>query len=264
LIANEPGPVVVQYAEGKMVKWVPTLFVLGAVSGLCQAPSFEAASIKPSEEAEGHTGWHSRKGYLVLQNQNLRQLVAIANDMTEDRVLGGPKWADLSRYYIEARAASPAEEPELRKMLQSLLAERFQLTNHRESRTVEGYSLATIKGRLKINPDPDDAEGGSKSNGGRGRLVTERISMAKLAEILSRGLGRPVVDKTDAKGVYTFTLEWNPETPRPAAGDSLVAADSSGPTIYDALAQQLGLKLESKKLPVEVIVVDQAQKPTEN
>ena len=246
-----------------MVKCIPVLLILlGAAPGFSQAPSFEAASIKPSTEAEGHSGWHTRKGYMVLQNQTLRRLVAVAFDVTEERVLGGPKWMSDDRFQIEARAATPADDPELRQMLQSLLAERFQLTVHRESRTVPGYYLATIKGRLKI--DPDESEGGSKSNGSRGKWVTQRVSMTKVSEWLSRQLGAPVVDKTGVPGAYSFTLEWNPETPRPAAGDSLVAADPAGPTLYDTLAQQLGLKLENKKLPVEVVVVDQAQKPTAN
>jgi uncharacterized protein (TIGR03435 family) len=248
-----------------MIKCLPALFVLGVVSAFCQAPSFEAASIKPSEEGEGHSGWHTRKGYLVLQNLTLRRLVATAYDLTDERVLGGPKWISDDRYHIEARAAGPAEGPELKQMLQSLLAERFQLTIHRDSRTVEGYYLTAIKGRLKIDPDPNEVEGGSKSNGDRGKLAAQGVSMAKLSELLSRQFGKPVVDKTGAQGVYTFTLEWSPEERRPAAsGDTVVATEPSGPTIYDALAQQLGLKLESKKLPVEVIVVDQAQKPTEN
>ena len=251
-----------------MAKCVPVLWMVLAVApGFCQAPSFDAASIKPSEEGEGHTGWHTRKGYMVLQNMDLRKLVAIAYDLTDERVLGAPKWATEDRYYIEARAAGPADDPELKLMLQSLLAERFQLKIHRESRTVSGYYLMTIKDRLKIDPDPETPEpgkDGSKSNGSRGRLVTQRVSMAKLSEILSRHLEAPVMDKTNATGVYSFTLEWSPERARPAAGDSLVATEPSGPTIYDVLAQRLGLKLENKKIPMDVIILDQAQKPTAN
>ena len=251
-----------------MVKCVTALLlVLVVAPGFCQAPSFEAASIKPSEEGEGHSGWHTRKGYIVLQNMNLRRLVATAYDVTDERVLGSPKWAAEDRYFVEARAAGPADDPELKLMLRTLLAERFQLAIHRDSRTVAGYYLMTIKDRLKIDPDPETPEpgkDGSKSNGSRGRVVTQRVSMAKLSEILSRQLGAPVVDKTNDKGVYSFTLEWSPEAVRPAGGDSLVATDPGGPTIYDALAQRLGLKLENKKVPVDVIVVDQAQKPTAN
>jgi len=249
-----------------MVKWITATAVLAA-AGFCQTPTFEAASVKPSPEGPGHSGWHTRTGYLVLQNQNLRTMVATAYRLTEDRVLGGPKWIDSDRYNVEARAAGPADDPELLVMLQNMLAERFQVKLHREQKELSGYLLATVKGRLKIEPDPPDPNNpnaGSKSHGSRGRLEAQRISMDKLTEILSRQLGVPVVDKTDAKGVYTFTLEWTPEPRRPAASDSLVATEPAGPTLFDALAQQLGLKLESKKIRAEVIILDQAQKPTEN
>jgi len=130
-----------------MGKWIPVLLLcLGAAPGYSQAPAFEAASIKPSPEAEGHSGWHTRTGYIVLQNLTLRRLVATAYGVTDDRVLEGPKWVESDRFLIEARAAGPADEPELLKMLQSLLAERFQLAIHRDSRIVDGYHLMTIKG----------------------------------------------------------------------------------------------------------------------
>jgi uncharacterized protein (TIGR03435 family) len=93
----------------------------------------------------------------------------------------------------------------------------------------------------------------------------QRISMPKLADSLARQLGTPVVDMTDIKGRFSFTLEWAPENPRPAATpDGVLPEAPAGPSLFTVLAQELGLKLESKKLPIEMIVIDKAEKPTEN
>jgi uncharacterized protein (TIGR03435 family) len=239
-----------------MTHRLPGLLLLCAGAAFCQSqtPAFEAASIKPSKTSDVGSGWHTRPGYLVTNNQTLKSLIGIAYSIPADRVLGGPKWIESDHFDVEARASSPAGEPELSRMLQSTLAERFQLTVHRDTKTLPAFAMVLGKNGLRIHPD--ESEGGSRSNGSRGKLVAQRMSMAKLAEKLTRLLGEPVVDDTNAQGVFTFTLEWAPETKDSAAAD--------GPSLFTALQQELGVKLESKKLPVEVIVIDKAEKPTEN
>jgi uncharacterized protein (TIGR03435 family) len=198
-----------------------------------------------------------------MKNQNLQRLVAIAygfND--EQRVIGGPKWVGSDRFDIEARAVGPAKDPELLRMLQNLLADRFQLAVHRETKNAPGFSLALVKGGLKIHPD--ETEGKQVWNSRRGKILAERVSMAKVAASLTGLLGAPVVDVTDAKGVYSFTLEWTPDTPHTAGPDGTTPSAPSGPSLEDVLGSQLGVKLENRKLPVEVIVIDKAEKPTEN
>src|SRR5262245_30486329 len=106
------------------------------------APVFEAATVKPSAAgaAEG-SSWHSRKGYLVMKNQTLNALIRVAYGLQNDQLSGGPKWIDSERFDIEARAAGPADDPELKLMLRALLAERFRLAIHRETKALAGYAM---------------------------------------------------------------------------------------------------------------------------
>jgi uncharacterized protein (TIGR03435 family) len=239
------------------------LFFAAMVAGFSQSPAFDAASIKPSKVGTDSSSWNSRLGYMVMKNQTLQRLVAIAYGFTdEQRVLGGPKWIGSDRFDIEARAVGPAKEPELLMMLQNLLSERFHLAVHRETKNGSGFSLALVKGGLKIHPD--ETEGKQLWNSKRGKIVAERVSMAKVADSLTGLLGAPVVDVTDTKGRYSFMLEWNPEAPHTAGPDGTLAAATSGPSLEDVLGSQLGLKLENRKLAIDVIVIDKAEKLTEN
>jgi uncharacterized protein (TIGR03435 family) len=198
-----------------------------------------------------------------MKNLSLKVLTGVAYSLPADRVLGGPKWIESERFDIEARAIGPAGDPELLRMLQSLLAERFHLAIHRETRTIDGYALVLAKDGLKIRPD--DSPGGSSSNSSRGNLVAKRVSMDKLVTFLSRTLGMPVVNSTDTKGAFTFTLEWAPEPARSVESpDKLLPDAPAGPSLFTVLQKELGVKLESRKVPIEVLVIDKAEKPTEN
>jgi len=196
-----------------------------------------------------------------MRNQTLQRLVAIAYAVTDDRVLGGPRWSAFDGFDVEARAIGPAREPELLQMLQQLLAERFQLVVHREKKNTSGFSL-TAKGGLKIHPD--ETQGQPVWNSSKGKIIAQRISMETLAVALTRLLGTPVIDQTNAKGRYSFTLEWTPEARSQAVPESAQSGGPTGPSLDEVIAQQLGIKLERKKLPIEVIVIDRAEKPTEN
>jgi uncharacterized protein (TIGR03435 family) len=226
-------------------------------------PAFEAASVKPSKTGGDSSSWNSRLGYIVMKNQTLQRLVAIAYGFSdEQRVLGGPKWVASDRFDIEARASGPAKDPELLLMLRNLLADRFELAVHQETKNGSGYSLTTVKGGLKIHPD--ESEGKQVWNSSRGKIVAQRITMSKLAEALTRLLGTSVADNTNVQGQYTFSLEWSLDAQNSAASDRGIASMPAGPSLEDVLAQQLGLKLENKKLPIDVVVIDRAEKPTEN
>lgn len=176
----------------------------------------------------------------------------IAYRVKDFQVSGGPKWIDADRFDINARSAGGEGDEKLFEMLQTLLADRFQLAFHREQKTAPAYALVVAKSGLKIKP----VEGatGSTSKSGKGMLMAQGVSMAKLADRLSRYVGAPVADMTEAPGVYDFKLEWSVE------GD----ANDVQSALFAALQSELGLKLESRKVPVEVIVVDRAEKPSEN
>jgi uncharacterized protein (TIGR03435 family) len=170
----------------------------------------------------------------------------------DNQVAGGPKWLDEDRFDINAKAEGPANGLQLLVMLQTLLAERFQLVLHHEEKIASAYALVLAKSGLKIQPV--DGAGGSHSNGGKGKITAQGITMAALADTLTRNVGSPVVDLTGVSGAYDFTLEWSTE------GDP----DDVQSALFAALQQQLGLKLEMRKLPLDLLVVDRAEKPSEN
>jgi uncharacterized protein (TIGR03435 family) len=225
-------------------------------------PAFEVASIKPSQAKDDSSSWNSRPGYLVMRNQTLRDCVRIAYQLKADEVSGGPKWLDWDRFDIEAKAAGPAKDPELLAMLQTLLTERFQLQLHRRTKLVPGYALAVAKSGLKIRAV--EPSGPQRMNWGKGRLLAERASMGRFAEALSRMLGAPVVDTTGVSGEFSFKLEWTPESSQQASPGTLPAEIPSGPSLFTVLQQDLGLRLEPRKAPIDILMIDNAEKPTEN
>jgi uncharacterized protein (TIGR03435 family) len=184
-----------------------------------------------------------------------------AYGVEEPRILGGLKWLDEDRYNIEARAAGPAGDAELEVMLQSLLAERFKLSFHRETRALSGYALVVGKSGLKARPSEPDAD--SRTSSRWGSIEAAGCTMAHLALKLSEVLHLPVADFTAVPGEFDFKLEWTFDDMQAKPPDAVPDA-ASGPSIFAALQEQLGLKLESRKVPAEVLVVDHAEKPSEN
>jgi len=229
-------------------------------------PAFEVASIKPSKAEPGSSGITSDKGRISARNVTLRRCIRGAYNVPETQVLGGPKWIDDERYDIDAKAASPAGDNDLMIMLQSLLAERFNLVFHREKRPMSGYALVVGKGGLKIQHSARDAP--SFTHARRGGIDAQASTMANLAQKLTDALHLPVADFTGAEGEFDFKLQWTPEdaSARPPSGGNKTgsAAADAGPSIFAALQEQLGLKLESRKVPTEVLVIDRADKASEN
>ncbi len=228
------------------------IWICLATCALAQPPTFEAATIKPSKDDPGHSGSHTRTGMMILTGQTLKGLICSAYGVKDYQVSGGPKWIEADRFDINAKAAGAANDAELHEMLQSLLADRFQLVFHREEKIGPGYALVLAKSGLKITPV--EGVSGTNSNGRKGQLEVTGMTMARLAETLSRELKTPVIDLTETPGAYNFKLQWLTE------GD----ADDLRSALFAALQAQLGLKLEARKIPVEMIVVDRAEKPSEN
>ena len=234
-----------------MRKALSSTFILLAAHALAQAPAFEAAAIKPSKDSSRGISWDSEPGRINL-SATLKGLITIAYRVKDFQVTGGPKWVDGDRFEINAKAEGPAKDPELLEMLRTLLADRFQLAIHHEQKMAPAYALVVAKSGLKIKA-VEGAEG-SSSKGGRGVMTAKGVTMAKLADNLSRNLGAPVADLTETPGAFDFKLEWSVE------GD----ANDAQSALFAALQSQLGLKLESRKLPIDVIVVDKAVKPSDN
>jgi uncharacterized protein (TIGR03435 family) len=200
----------------------------------------------------------------------------MAYGVRDFQIQGGPNWLSSDRYDIIAKNASddasartlPRNEriKQSQQRLQGLLAERFQLKLHRETRDLQEYALLIGKNGAKLQEIKDLPEYGISSS--CGRMTGTRTLMTGLAVYLARELGRPVVDRTGLTGKYNFQLTYTPDSgscSRPAdPSDPAAANPGDGPSIFTALQEQLGLKLESIKGPVEVIVVDHAEKADAN
>jgi uncharacterized protein (TIGR03435 family) len=227
--------------------------------------AFEVASIKPSPDPPGsQAGILESKGRISAKNVTLKRCVRGAYGIEESQIMGGPKWVNEDRYYIEAKAAAPAGDHDLMLMLQTLLADRFKLALHREQRVVSGYKLVLGKGGLKAKVSAPDR--GSTGTSRPGRIDAEGYTMAQFAMKLSQALHQTVLDATGVTGKFDLTLEWTPDDmeAKPPSGDQRAGNAPEAPTIFTAIQEQLGLKLESGKISAEVLVIDSAEKPSEN
>jgi len=152
-------------------------------------------------------------------------------------------------------------------MFQSLLADRFKLVLHHDTKELPVYALVIGKNGIKFKESTGDAQQ-RRIMMGRGRINGEAMSMDMLVNQLGNQLGRTVIDKTGLKGPYQINLEWTPEQAQsiggPDGGGEGRASSDTGPTIFTALQEQLGLKLESQKGPVDILVIDKIEKPSEN
>jgi uncharacterized protein (TIGR03435 family) len=240
-----------------------TLFAFYVASARAQRPSFEVSSLKFGDPTERRKGIGTRGNQLEVVNVPLKDMISFAYDVETDQIVGEPKWIDAELFTITARpsAATALRTPDdssnvLELMLQSLLEERFKLGIHRETRVEPIYELVMAKTgpKLKDSAGPD-ANGRQGFFGPPGYWVATNQPVASLVGPLSRQLGRPVRDKTGVMGRYDFTLRYSPELTQ-KAGD-----DPNAPSVFTALEEQLGLKLESARGPVEIVVVDNAERP---
>jgi uncharacterized protein (TIGR03435 family) len=252
----------------KAVTFTIWLTLAALAAGAQNVPlSFEAASIKPTAAAPGSaSGISEVNGRIVGRNVTLKRIIRSAYDIPETLIFGGPKWADEEHYDIEAKAAGPVNGRDLMIMLQSMLAERFHLVFHREQRQISGYALVVAKGGLKAEPSAKDATGRTNASFSGGSIDAQASTMANLAQKLSDALRAPVSDSTMIDGKFNFKLTWNPDDAKALAPNAAgkPPGEPSGPSIFTALQEQLGLKLESRKVPVDVLVIDRAEKPSEN
>jgi uncharacterized protein (TIGR03435 family) len=237
-------------------------------------PTFEVASIKPGDPNSRQVSVGIRQGgRFSTTNASLETLIGFAYDVRNHQISGGPNWLDSAKFDIDAKPdgatpipPGPAGAPRMRLLVQSLLADRFKLATHKETREEQVYELVLNKGGSKLREVPDP--GLSRPNGlrlGRGELIGTAAPMSLLANQLSQRMGRSVIDKTGLGGRYDFTLKWTPDEGAPPTGpDATPPADTSGPSIFTAVQEQLGLRLQSARGPVEILVIDHAEKPDAN
>jgi uncharacterized protein (TIGR03435 family) len=252
------------------LEWTTILLAAaGAFAQTAAAPSreaFEVASIKPADPDARGSSSNSDRRLVRIKNWTLKRLVQRAFNVQDYQVTGGPNWTDSYRFNIDAKIDE--SEPELHgkegqarvgAMLESLLVDRFEFQCHRETKTLPVYNLVAAKNGMKLSAVKDT--GSHSLNSNNGRLTAKCIDMPDLAIYLSGEMERPVLDATGISGVFDFKLEWSREESVVKTADR---NEPAGPSIFTALQEQLGLRLESGKSPVEIIVVDHAEKPTEN
>jgi uncharacterized protein (TIGR03435 family) len=242
--------------------------------------TFEVASVKPSTSASGRVTITTDPGRIAYTNIMLKRILLRAYDVKNYQI-SGPDWLDTLRFDITAKVPEGATSEDIHSMLRDLLATRFKMAIHRESKELPVYALLIAKNGPKIKPastgstDEEQlavmkaAEGRDgfpvlslqapaliiESRNGRGRITAKEQSIAKLADLLSGQVGRPVIDRTGLAGNYSFVVYFTPEN----------ADAGSDPFIFLALQEQLGLKLEARKGAVEMLVVDHAERvPTAN
>lgn len=263
-------------------------------------PAYDVSTVKPSKPDQMNSMLLFTPGGMSIAGVPLPMIIREAFGVEDDHVLGMPAWAKSIRYDIEAKVA-PDDAPKLkdltmdqrRSMLVPLLEDRFHLRFHHETRDLPVYELLVAKGGVKMQatkpaddaapgppPGPPPGPGQPLRPGshmlmmrGPGHIESTGTGMEFLAHVLSRQLGRTVVDKTELTGDYEFKLEWTPDDAVPAmtgAGGAQPAANSastpetSGPSLFTAVKEQLGLKLEATKGSADVIVIDQIEQPTPN
>jgi bla regulator protein blaR1 len=263
---------------GLVMLWVCTA---GDVFG--QAPAkiestFEVASVKPS--APDVRGMFIRPlpgGGLQVTGASLKNLISLAYNVRPFQIIGESQWVDTERFDIDARtetsnagaATNPADDRrKINEGLKSLLADRFQLALHSETKEQAVYVLVVNKGgpKLKESTEPRSLI----RMMGRGTIKGQAVALGMLVLNLSNELGRRVIDRTGLSGKYDFELKWDSGQDSAAqirstqTTELALPADIDVPSIFTALQEQLGLRLESGKGPVEVLVVDRAERPSKN
>jgi uncharacterized protein (TIGR03435 family) len=248
------------------------------------SPQFEVASIKASEPGTQTTLYRYPGGRFAASKATLKTLVKFAYEVSDRRITGGPDWLDSARFDIAATpergmgTEQSTKDRNIRLMLQALLADRFQLKVDHDIRQLPIYGMTVAKGGPKLQPNSEKPFGitrrqvpGGEKTGGR-KFTFTKISMAQLASALSGDIGgedveRTVVDKTGLEGDFDFTLTWFGDlAPRQVSSTTIPGMDATadGPSIFSAMVNQLGLRLQPENGAVDVLRISRAQRPSAN
>jgi uncharacterized protein (TIGR03435 family) len=234
--------------------WVALLFLL--IAGAQAQVQFEVASVKAGDAIHPEYSYRPTAGGLEIRDTTLRNLVRGAYSLNEYQLAGGPKWLDTARFNIDAKFPVDAPRNQMPLMMQALLAERFQLTVHRESRTLPEYALVIAKDGPKLQAASEDDRAHRLGSLGQRQIKARGMPVSELAGMLGVAARAPVVDQTGLKGEYNFTLEFAPMEVGTGPRDN--------ETSLFAAVQRLGLRLKSIKGPMEILVIDHAEMPAEN
>ena len=259
--------------------------------------AFEVASVKPNKSGTRNSSTRTPNGGFIGTNVTARQLILSAYNLRGLQLTGGPGWIDSERFDIDARAPENSARDQVMAMLRTLLAERFKLVVHKETKDQPIYALILARSDGKLGPQmkissvdcsaprppvqgvagtgggtppvlqPGENPCGTNTNvsntGGvmKGGSRTAPEIATSLASFVA---DRMVIDRTGLSGRYDFELRWTPDNLQPVAAAAGGAATPDAPSLFVALPEQMGLKLESQRGPVEFVIIDKIEKPTEN
>jgi uncharacterized protein (TIGR03435 family) len=249
-------------------------------------PTFEVASIKRSTFGTDGARFNGQVGRVTVTNNSLRNIIRNAWGLQAFQIVGGPDWINNDRWDIVAKAEGNPQGPEMLAMVQNLLADRFKLVVHRETREMPIYALVLAKPDRALGPklraSSIDCQkemtaaiargGGAPPRDGKllcgirivsGHLEMNAVPMTNFARNISPIAGRSVVDKTGLTGDFDGELTWTPDASLGAPQDGPPPAND-GPSLFTAMQEQLGLKLDAQRGPVEVLVIDSVDRPTED
>jgi uncharacterized protein (TIGR03435 family) len=218
---------------------------------------FEVVSIKPADPTDPAHMSQSMPGGFRGRNLRLFELIMSAWHLNRDQLIGGPNWMETSGWDIDTRFPTGMNPAQVRQMMQAMLADRFRLVAHRETRTLAVYALTVAKSGIKLH----EGDGSGGMSAGPRLIRYGSGTMGELASQLSNYLGREVIDRTDLTGQYTINLSFAPVSLDASAEDRV---QDLAPSIFQALQDQAGLRLESSKGPVEVLIIDHAEAATPN
>jgi uncharacterized protein (TIGR03435 family) len=270
-----------------MVAFGATALAVRLVAQSADAPAFEVASVKVNTSGSPGSSGRTNRGSVTFTNTTVRSLISNAfNDLRGNRILDGPAWIDSDRFDVNARAPEGSADSVLMPMLRTLLADRFKLQTRRETREEAIYALVTARDDKRLGPNlhpSTDCVTGANASGRAGGAPSEpaaatglapcgtrmlgdsrgltiqagKRTMADLAGLLRGVGGREVVDRTGLSGTFDFDLRYANDSVRAAAPDPTQVV----PDVFTALQEQLGLKLESARGPVEYLVIERIEKP---
>jgi uncharacterized protein (TIGR03435 family) len=226
-----------------------------------QQAEFEVASIHVAQQ-DGNQDSDVNNPLVRIHNYTLKRLIARAWEVDTSLISGGPSWVDSESYDVNAKI--PAElvhrSEKFPEMMQRLLVERFHLVIHREPREISGYALI-VKGTPRLEKATGDLKD-SSMNSHNSSLKAQNVTMESFARYLSRNrdVAKLVADKTGLTGGFNFEMTWTAER----LESDTPAGDDDRASIFTALQEQLGLRLQSSKIPAQAVIIDRAEKPEEN
>jgi len=232
-------------------------------ASLAQQPAFAVATIRPSSaevkfEHDGKT--ETTPGTLRMQDVSVETCIKWAYGVQYSQI-SGPAWINSDKFDITAKADSPATEEQMKRMLQTLLADRFKLSFHRQSKELKAFVLTVAKGGAKVHPAAAPDAKPFRQNSANGSVV-KSMTIQEFGDFISGPLQMPVVDETRLPGKYDFVLDFTPYLPD--AHNMDVQRPDSTSILMAALADELGIKMETRKSQVDVMVIDQVEKPSAN